>query len=146
MPAISAPSKAPGRGCRESRCPSRVLKEQPETADNAGLFAVVDMVVADDMAADVFLGPAVLASASSMVLTITLGAAARLSHWSQYLPRATPEHLELPMSLFSMIQPLLQWAETSPICPAVARRPIGGGVAQVEAADGDVVDARFLSE
>jgi len=35
------------------------------------------------------------------------------------LPRVTPVHFESLMTLFSMIQPLLQWVPISPICSAV---------------------------
>ena len=48
------------------------------------------------------------------------------------------------MVLFSMIQPLLQWAPISPICSAVGGAPGGGGVAHREAAHGDVVSAGFF--
>src|SRR6218665_86540 len=39
-----------------------------------------------------------------------------LSVLSPYLPRETPQHLEYAISLSSMIQPLLQFVPTTPVC------------------------------
>ena len=42
-----------------------------------------------------------------------------LSHWSPYFPSAMPEQIEWLITLFSMIQPLLQCVPIRPICSAV---------------------------
>ena len=114
-----------------------------KAADDAGLPAVGDDVVADDVVADVFLGPAVARGPAGWSGRSPRPTSERLSHSSPYLPSAMPEHTEWLTSLFSMIQPLLQWVPIRPICSAVGGAQGVAAFRSDEAADGDVVHARL---
>lgn len=78
-----------------------------ETADDSILFAVMDAVVADDVAADGLFVPTVCERPLDRP-DKPLGGLAPVSHSSLYFPSAIPAHLEYLMSFSSMIQPLLQ--------------------------------------
>ena len=75
--------------------PVTVLNAQPHAADDAGLLAMMNVVVADEVAADGFLVPAVLQRAAD-AFGVGVGGAGQLvlSNSSLYLPSATPQHFE----------------------------------------------------
>ena len=120
-----------------------------DAADDAGLLAVVDVVVADEVAADGRLVPAVgqRAADAGGVGIGAAGVVGVVGTRRRICPGRRRSTSSSGSSLFSMIQPLLQLVPmTSPICSADGGAQLRGGVAQGEAAHGDVVDAGLAPE
>ena len=146
MPAISAPREQPPDVDVVDGVAGDGAEAAAQAADDARLFAVGDGVVADDVVADGLLVPAVCKRALDG-LDVALGGIGRrvvplVAVLAQRDARAdrVADHVVLDDPALAPVR-----ADQADLLGG-GRRPGGGGVAQREAAHGDVVHARSFPD